>query len=113
VSEAGNTTISPTSTSAGVGVQRPRRRIGDAFVLSGEEIRCADCDRLLGPRTQDPKLGAVVAERSLSDLSELNRFGTLDELVLREYYCPGCGAMLAANVQRPTDPVLIEIELAE
>ena len=61
---------------------------------------------------EDPKLQAMVAERSIVDSSEINRHGAVDDLVLREFYCPGCGAMIAANVQRHGDPVLREIELA-
>jgi acetone carboxylase gamma subunit len=90
-------------------------RVGDAFVVVGNEtdaeIRCSGCGFTFGPRTEDPKLGAVVAERSITTTSELNRHGAVDDLVLREFYCPGCGSMIAANVQRHGDPVLREIEL--
>lgn len=89
--------------------------IGSAYVVvegeAGPEIRCAGCAYTFGPRAADPKLKAVVAERSIVDASELNRHGAVEDLVLREFYCPGCGAMVAANVQRHGDPVLREIEL--
>jgi acetone carboxylase gamma subunit len=91
--------------------------IGTAYVVvadaAGERsFHCARCDHEFGPVTEEPKLHAVVAERSIVEASELNRHGAVDELVLREFYCPGCGAMLAANVQRHGDPVLREIELS-
>jgi acetone carboxylase gamma subunit len=91
--------------------------IGAAYVVAtgsnGERsFRCARCDHEFGPVTEEPKLHAVVAERSIVEASELNRHGAVDDLVLREFYCPGCGAMLAANVQRHGDPVLREIELS-
>jgi acetone carboxylase gamma subunit len=89
--------------------------IGDAFHVvagdAGPEILCAHCGHRFGPASEDPKLGAVVAERSIVDASEINRHGAVDDLVLREFYCPGCGAMIAANVQQHGDPVLREIEL--
>ena len=89
--------------------------VGDAFVISdgegGASLRCARCDFAFGPRNEDPKLNAVVAERSIVSASEINRHGAVDDLVLREYYCPECGAMIAANVQKHGDPVLREIEL--
>jgi acetone carboxylase gamma subunit len=90
--------------------------IGTAYVVAvgveGERcFHCARCDHEFGPVTDEPKLRAVVAERSIVDASELNRHGAVDDLVLREFYCPGCGAMIAANVQRHGDPVLREIEL--
>ena len=89
--------------------------IGATFVVrenpDGRQICCARCDHSFGPSDADPKLAAVVAERSIVESCELNRYGAVDDLVLREYFCPDCGAMIAVNVQRPTDPVLLEIEL--
>ena len=89
--------------------------VGDAFVIvdgaAGADLRCARCNHVFGPRGEDPKLHAVVAERSITDSSELNSYGATEDLVLREFYCPGCGAMVAANVQRHGDPVMREITL--
>ena len=89
--------------------------LGAAFdVVDSEgraEIRCARCGFAFGERTDDPKLGAVVAERSIVEANELNEYGATEEMVLREFYCPGCGAMVAANVQRHGDAVLREIQL--
>jgi acetone carboxylase gamma subunit len=89
--------------------------IGDAFAVvaggQGPEIHCSKCDFSFGARSEDPKLAAVVAERSIVESSDLNEYGAVDDLVLREYYCPGCGAMIAANVQQHGDAVLREIQL--
>lgn len=90
--------------------------IGAAFHVvddggGGAEIRCARCGFAFGARDEDPKLGALVAERSIVEASELNAYGATEEMVLREFYCPDCGAMIAANVQRHGDAVLREIEL--
>lgn len=89
--------------------------IGDAYTVRVENgdrhIGCARCGHDFGDIRQDPKLAAVVAERPISASSELNAYGS-DEFVLREYYCPGCGAMLCVNVQRQGDPVLVEMKLA-
>lgn len=94
---------------------RELHRVGDAFTVWEEEgarnFHCTRCEHDFGPVSADPKLNARVAERSIVESSELNVHGAVDELVLREYYCPGCGAMIAANVQRKGDPVLREIEL--
>lgn len=94
---------------------RMLHRVGDAFTVwqvgEAKHFRCSRCEHDFGSATADPKLGAQVAERSIVESSELNAHGAVDELVLREYYCPGCGAMIAANVQRVGDPVLREIEL--
>jgi acetone carboxylase gamma subunit len=90
--------------------------VGTAYVVVADtegtrELHCARCEHSFGHPSADPKLSAVVAERSIESASELNRHGLVDELVLREFYCPGCGAMIAANVQRIGDPVLREMNL--
>jgi acetone carboxylase gamma subunit len=91
--------------------------IGDAYRATGEDgarrLVCARCEHDFGPIESDPKLAAVVAERPITASSPLNAYGLVDELTQREYYCPGCGALVAANVQRCGDPVLIEMRLAE
>lgn len=90
--------------------------IGDAYRAVGEtgarRLECARCGHDFGPLEQDPKLAAVVAEKPITASSPLNANGLVDELTQREFYCPGCGALIAANVQRKGDPVLIEMRLA-
>jgi acetone carboxylase gamma subunit len=89
--------------------------VGEAYLVvsgkDGNRIECARCSTDLGAGDEDPKLGAVVAERRIDEVNELNRFGAVDDLVVREYYCPSCGAMLAANVQQIGDPILRELKL--
>lgn len=96
--------------------ERVVQSIGDAFqVVEGHgetNIRCSKCGFSFCDREGDPKLGAVVAERSIVASSPLNAHGAVDDLVLREFYCPDCGAMVGANVQRVGDPVLREMNLA-
>jgi acetone carboxylase gamma subunit len=90
--------------------------VGDAFVLKrhdgGElDVHCAGCDHHYGPATQDPKLAAVMSERSIADLSELNAEGMVDRLVARHYFCPTCALLFAVNVQQHGDPVMLEWSL--
>lgn len=103
-----------------MGMELPEGRIvhsiGDAYHVVEEDgqgtIRCSKCGFSFCDRTDDPKLAAVVAERSIVEASPLNAHGAVEDLVLREFYCPGCGAMVGANVQRVGDPVLREMNLA-
>ena len=75
-------------------------------------IACTGCGHVYGPKTQDPKLEAVVREVPITASSQLNIHGNLDLMRIREFFCPTCGTMIAANVQKLGDPVLIETELA-
>jgi acetone carboxylase gamma subunit len=92
--------------------------IGDAFVLRRHEsdagvvqLHCAGCGHHYGPAQRDPKLAAVVSERSIADLSDLNAEDMVDRLVARHYFCPSCGLLFAVNVQQHGDPVMLEWSL--
>lgn len=91
-------------------------RIGEHLqvVKAGGEHRilCSECHHVFGVMTEDPKLGALVAERQIDCASSLNVYGASGEIVLREYCCPGCGTLLSVLVQRRGDPVIVETELA-
>jgi N-methylhydantoinase B len=90
--------------------------IGDAVALWRAEdgtlmARCAECGHELGPADRDPKLGAVMRELSIADLSPLNAEGMTERLVARHFHCPSCALLLAVNVQQVGDPVMLEWRL--
>ena len=90
--------------------------IGVAFVLRARTAASRRCtvrsaNIAYGPATRDPKLAAVVAERSIADLSDLNAEGMVDRLVARHYFCPSCALLFAVNVQQHGDPVMVEWRL--
>ncbi|CAB4865302.1 unannotated protein [freshwater metagenome] len=88
---------------------------GDAFVFragdDGWSVHCSACDHRYGPADADPKLGAVLRERSITDLSPLNAAGFVDRIVAREFYCPSCALLIAVNVQQVGDPIMLEWRL--
>ena len=49
-----------------------------------------------------------MAERNITDLSLLNAPGMVDRIVAREFYCPGCGLLMALNIQERGDPIRAE-----
>lgn len=90
--------------------------IGDAVAVRREEsgtlsASCAECGHALGTADRDPKLGAVMRELSIADLSPLNAEGMTERLVARHFYCPSCALLLAVNVQQVGDPVMLEWSL--
>jgi acetone carboxylase gamma subunit len=90
--------------------------VGDAFSLrpgsdGRAHLHCVECDHHYGPAQRDPKLAAVMSERSIADLSDFNAEGMLERLVARHYFCPGCGLLFAVNVQQHGDPVMLEWSL--
>jgi acetone carboxylase gamma subunit len=87
--------------------------VGDAFTLrvddaGVQQIACAECGHEYGPAANDPKLGAVMSERSIADLSRLNEVGMVERLVARHFYCPSCALLFAVNVQQRGDPIMLE-----
>ena len=91
--------------------------VGDAFVLRRDDdgalqVDCAECGHQYGPASRDPKVDAVMEERSIADLSPLNAVGMVERLVARHYYCPSCALLFAVNVQQHGDPVMLEWRLA-
>lgn len=76
---------------------------------------CAECGEDFGPVDQNLKQFLVVNERSIEDAGpyygDPSRFVS-DEIVFREYYCPGCGTRLFAKAAQPDDAPLSEVELA-
>jgi acetone carboxylase gamma subunit len=73
-------------------------------------LRCSICHYRLGPYDHDHKRSALMRERPLTDISQHNAL-CLEEFVLREFYCPGCGTALAADVQLRDDPIIDESRL--
>jgi hypothetical protein len=53
----------------------------------------------------------VLRQRPLRAASEVDRL-VGDDVVLREYCCPGCATLIAADVQLLGDPILDESRLA-
>lgn len=91
--------------------------IGDAFVLRDTDegvvaLHCVECGHHYGPADRDPKLGAVMSERSIADLSALNAVGMTDRLVARHFFCPSCALLIAINVQEHGDPIMLEWRFA-
>jgi acetone carboxylase gamma subunit len=90
--------------------------VGDVVALRRDEdgalrASCAECGHDLGPADRDPKLGAVMRELSIADLSPLNAVGMTERLVARHFHCPECALLLAVNVQQKGDPVMLEWRL--
>lgn len=97
---------------------RPARLgIGDVLEVrdtaAGPVLGCRACERPFGPAAEDPRGRALLIEQKLSDLSPINRHGLEDQVVVRAYCCPGCGAQFSTDVQfRDEDPRLPEMHLA-
>lgn len=79
---------------------------------NGYAFRCARCRGVLGPVEADPRSLGLVLDEPMGAFSPLNRFGLVDEFVVRMFCCPGCGGCYSVEVQRRSDPAIApEMEL--
>ena len=79
-------------------------------VRSGEQmrVRCTVCGYDVGDYHTDYKRGTLMRELPITATSPINELGLVDEIVLREFACPGCGTSVALDVQKRDEPVLQE-----
>ncbi len=103
------------STKLGFALANETRRvleIGDAveLVQSGSKslFVCRECRHPLAPATADPKEGAFYRPVRIHSLSEWNRYGLVDDVEVREFYCPSCMHMLEVQVAKKADPLLLD-----
>ncbi|HJO72448.1 MAG: hydantoinase B/oxoprolinase family protein [Rhodospirillales bacterium] len=92
-------------------------RLGHRLVLlegrEGRYLGCS-CGHVLAPAAENYKAWSAEARRPLQaqgpqcDPFELGK----ERFEVREYYCPGCGGMLEADMLETGEPVLWDLELA-
>ena len=75
---------------------------------------CVKCAADLGPICDNYKDRCVMEEREITaanpNIGDWKRYID-DKPVFRQFYCPGCGALVENEVARADDPVLRDIEL--
>ena len=90
--------------------------IGDVYLIDRARgtFACYRCATNLGDLDADPKLAMVVAERPVEDLNpgwHPPADYVDDEVVWRDYCCPGCGVRLTAEVAYPGGASFREFEM--
>lgn len=100
---------------AGGAVPTGGRRIGNATVLvngdGGRRLLCQSCGGGLSDESEDLKHSAARREVGIDALNPWNRYGKVGEMIAREFSCPHCGEMLAVEIRRKDDPVLLDTRL--
>lgn len=90
------------------------RTVGDYLAIKEGSFQCAKCDQDLGPVDDNLKAHLALREREVEELGELwiEPEMLLDEdIVFREFLCPGCGTRLTTESCRRDDPIVNEIRL--
>jgi N-methylhydantoinase B len=88
------------------------RRLDDHLVvLADEAVACAHCATRLTDGVGSYKEGAAVLDRELLDVHLVwidSRTFIDEDIVLREFSCPGCAALLASDVTRRSSAPLAD-----
>jgi N-methylhydantoinase B len=95
----------------------PLIRVGDQLAVvagDGGHVLACGCGRGLAPVEENFKEWVPERRRPIGDLGpQADPFGVgAGRFELREYYCPGCGALLATDAVEPGEPVVWELDLA-
>lgn len=86
-------------------------KISDSLVVERGQIACAACGHELARAGTSWKQSASVRERPVSELPGAG-LGVDPTVVLREFACPGCGALLDTETALPGDPFLEDLPAA-
>jgi len=81
---------------------------------AGMRTACSKCAADLGPMSDNYKDYCVQRESDISaanpNIGDYRRYID-DRPVFRQFFCPGCGALIENEIARAADPVLRDIEL--
>jgi N-methylhydantoinase B len=95
---------------------RKTGRIGEHLAIERKSgrllIGCVQCGHVYGPADQDPKIHSFMRETPVTESHWINALSGSTEVCLREYFCPACGTLFSVNIQRKSDPLLIDMRLA-
>jgi N-methylhydantoinase B len=90
--------------------------LGDVYWIDRDAgcWRCHRCGHALGPLAANPKLAMAVLEHAVHELlpglMPVSAFVD-DEVVWRQFLCPGCGVRMATEAAYPDEPPLQEFSL--
>jgi len=80
----------------------------------GMHVACSHCAADLGPPRSDPCSCCARRDSAITEanpnIGDYRRYID-DRPVFRQFFCPGCGALIENEVARDSDPVLHDIEL--
>jgi acetone carboxylase gamma subunit len=74
----------------------------------GEAVCCTGCGHSLAPAGQPWKTAAVLAEAPMQGAAG-PAYTTGEQVLLRRFFCPGCGALLDTETAQKGDPFLDDL----
>ena len=92
------------------------RTVGDYLAVDADSgtFSCAKCGHWLGPVEDNYKEQLVVRERDVEELGDLWIDPSIlldEEIVFREFLCPGCATRISTESCRQGDPIVPDVRL--
>lgn len=85
------------------------QRISATLVLNGNgKVACAACSEALVPKGTAWKPAARLEEKPMQGVAGAP-YTTGKDVLLRQFYCPACGALLDTESALPGDPFLNDV----
>ena len=85
------------------------RRFSRTLIVSDEEkVACASCEHALSDNGTPWKPSAILIQSPVTGFGGV-RWIAGDRVVLRQFVCPGCGALLDTETALPEDPFLNDV----
>lgn len=84
------------------------RRLSEGLVRAGGRVACRACGHDLGPAGRPWKAAARLLERPMAGAGGI-AYTARDDVLLRRFCCPGCGALLDSETALPGDPFLDDV----
>ena len=83
-------------------------RISSALHIDDGKICCTGCGHEIGAAGEPWKPGAALSESPFRGAAG-KPYSSGENVVLRRFSCPGCGALLDSETALPDDPFLNDI----
>mgnify|MGYP000872378488 CR=1 FL=1 len=84
------------------------RRLSATLEIEADEIRCRKCAHGLGPTGHPWKPAAALVESPMRGAAGVPYSGG-ENVLLRRFSCPSCGALLDTETAMPGDPFLDDV----
>lgn len=84
------------------------QRVSGSLEIRDGETCCTACGTALGPADRNWKHGAAVREQPMNDAGGAP-YQSGAHVLLRLFFCPGCGRQLGAETAMKDDPFLEDV----
>lgn len=80
---------------------------GTLAIVDGQ-VSCQNCGHALGPAGEPWKPNATMKERPMQGAGG-TAYASADHVVLRQFFCPSCAALLDSETAMADDPFLNDV----